>query len=186
LISTLTARPRPRVTDRRTSPSATERAHALSGYSYHMRAHQLRSSSPRRQRTRSQLGHAFTAATLPAASSLSSRHGAPQPPTAEETASVRYGRAQRYDGTRRRVPRPAALSTAREAQSMCSITGGKQPRESSSLIMRAPPRVQRLALAPHHDGATAESRDAERGSPFPRPSGWTAARVRRRKCDVKR
>jgi len=140
-----------------------------------MRAHQLRSSSPRRQRTRSQLGHAFTAATLPAASSLSSRHGAPQPPTAEETASVRYGRAQRYDGTRRRVPRPAALSTAREAQSMRSITGGKQPRESSSLIMRAPPRVQRLALAPHHDGATAESRDAERGSPFPRPSGWTAA-----------
>ena len=50
------------------------------------------------------------------------------------------------------------------------IAGGKQPSKTSSLIMRVPPRVKRLALAPHHDGATAEIRDAERGSPFPRPS----------------
>ena len=112
--------------------------------------------------------------------------GAPQPPTTEENASFRYGGAHRDDGTRRRERHHAALSTAREAQSMRFIAGGKQPSESSSLIMRVPPLVKRLALAPHHDGATAESRDAERGSPFPRPSGWTAARVRRRKRDVKR
>ena len=93
-------------------------------------------------------------------------------------------RAHHDDARRRREPHRAALSTAREAQSMRFIAGGKQPRESRSLSMRAPPRAPPLALAPHHDGAPAASRDDERGSRWPRPSVWTTARARCQRRDV--
>ena len=46
--------------------------------------------------------------------------------------------AHKDDATHRREPQPAALSTARNAQSMRSIGSAQRPPKSHSLVMRAP------------------------------------------------
>ena len=135
--------------------------------------------------------HAAAAETRPHRAHPGLRQLSQHPP--RSAAAFQQRKRQRHsttaqahhdDARRRREPHRAALSTAREAQSMRIIASGQQPRESRSLSMRAPPRAAPLALAPHHDGAPAASRDDERGSRRPRPSMWTAARARRRRRDV--